>query len=413
MDSILVRSVSSPPFECSNQGLTYKGHSRESITKLKSWLFPRQKNSAPLKRAKDWWLAQHHLYGVKFKTATTVAALTEGLKDALTKGLQGPPESLIQLEAALRHQLSIRNKEEWEKRYLSLDDNAKAEFDSFRFLREKFTNGKEELMVLKIGLSSGEVHYAAEELGLHTVSACAPPGDIYDRWIVVGRNKAAVSARGRDLDKKRRDWEDEQRNAKRQKVEANRKEMEAGGKGKFADVEGEWRIACDKMDKEYRKAVRKMSIFFQRPRQKHDSEDSEYNSGCEYDSSSDAEKDERLDANSTPLMLQSNFEMGILEGVLRATRELPLSSSFPVKNISFTWQGRETGEGEIQLDYEGDVNTGHLTFLSKTQVTGVLNSSYGNFPFSGSKVSQVPVNKEDTWGDLDSSQYERERVSRW
>jgi hypothetical protein len=422
LEPIVIKPISSPPFECSGVGLTYKGQCRETIDNLNAWLFPKRKSTTatPLKRSKDWWLAQLQLYGCKIKSASTIATLSDSLKTALSNGLQGPPEHLVQLELELNRRFLLENAKARDKQYLRLDDNAKAEFDSHRFLREKFgETGKEEVLVLQIQQRQ-RVHEAAEELGLHTISADAP-GDAGARWIVVGKNRAAVWDRKNEIEKKRKLWEDEETKAKRKKTEAMRKECEAGGKGKFVDVEGEWSIDCSKMDKEYRKADRRMSIFFHRPLPEEEEEEeaeedcSDYSSGCHSDDQSNQKKKQNPSSvTTTSRLLCANFRMGILKGILRSTTEPPLSSSkFPAEDVEFSWRGRETGEGEIQLDYEGNVNTGVLTFLSKTQLRGVLRSSFDDFPFSGNKIGKVPLNKDYCWSKYSESAHERERVERW
>jgi hypothetical protein len=164
-------------------------------------------------------------------------------------------------------------------------------------------------------------------LGLHTISADAP-GDAGARWIVVGKNRAAVWDRKNEIEKKRKLREDEETNAKRKKTEAMRKECEAGGKGKFVDVEGEWSIDCSKMDKEYRKADRRMSIFFHRPLPEEEEEDcSDYSSGChsDDDQSNQKKKQNPSAVTTTSRLLCANFRMGILKGILRSTTETPLS----------------------------------------------------------------------------------------
>lgn len=116
---------------------------------------------------------------------------------------------------------------------------------------------------------------------------------------------------------------------------------------------------------------------------------------------------------STPLLC-ANFKMDILEGTLRSGITLPPESAkFPVAKVSFTWRGYETGEGEIEFD-DVDTNSGSFNFLSKTKLEGVLKSSFGNFPFTGCKVSREPVdNRDDKWDDYSEEAYEKARRRRW
>jgi hypothetical protein len=172
----------------------------------------------------------------------------------------------------------------------------------------------------------------------------------------------------------------------------------------------EWSVDCPKMDREYQKARRKMSIFFLKPhkRKYHSDEDDDD------DEEEEDDDDEDEDGETSAPVLSANFEMGILEGVLRTSGELPPEPiCFPIPTLPFSWRGRETGEGEIQLDYEGDTNLGSFDFLSNTTLKGILKSSYGKFPFTGSKVADVPVHKDDVWDELSETAHEGERVGRW
>ena len=106
--------------------------------------------------------------------------------------------------------------------------------------------------------------------------------------------------------------------------------------------------------------------------------------------------------------------MGIFEGILRSSAGNfpPQSASFPVLKLPFSWRGRSTFEGEIQFDSEGE-QRGSLSFTSKTEMKGILKSTYGEFPFTGSKVGKVPVDKRDKWEQYSERAHRREKSSRW
>jgi hypothetical protein len=419
---IVLRNISSPPFEYSPRGLTFKGHPRESIADLKQWLFPKRKNAAPPNKIKDWWLAQLHLHGFNVKASMRKEDLIEVLKLALSSGLDGPPRELLQLEQKLEREFLLQNEAAREKEYQTLSEEKRAEKYSERFLREKFSNRTKEETLLALELDSlgsgGRVHDAAATLGLHSESACGAQGRM---WTIVGKNERDVQKRKSAIEREFHDWESEERAAKRRKVEQRRQELEAGGEGSFEDVQGEWSIQCPKMDKEYRADHRSMSIFFHKPstrRYKRDEEGYPYHDS-EDDEEGYAKDDSEDEAQGAEVyvsrILCANFKMGILEGTLRSRVEnFPaLSSSFPVPMVRFTWRGIETGEGEIQLDYEGDVNVGSFNFISKTQVKGVFESSYGKWPFTGCKVAKSPADTGDSWEDYSEEAHERARVGRW
>lgn len=421
---IVLNHISSPPFEYSPRGLTFKSHRREAIDDLKRWLFPKRKNSAEtriaLSKNKDWWLAQLRLNGINEKSSRTKADLIKALKSALSRGLNGPPKEILQLERKLERVFLLRNAEAREKEYATFSEEKRAEKYSERYLKEKFFNGtnNEKLVALDISaLGSGrQLHQAAAKLGLHSESAC---GLQRRSWTIIGKNARDVQKQKSAFVKEFHDWELEERAAKRRKVEMQRQECEAGGEGSFKDVTGEWCIECLSMDKEYQKAPRSMSIFFHkpspRPRYSDDEEGYPYSDG-EGDSENGDEVHElngSLEAYPSPILC-ANFKMGILEGTLRSRVDLPAQSTcFPVATVPFTWRGEETGEGEIQLDYEGDVNLGSFNFISKTQLKGVLKASLGKWSFTGCKVAKAPADTEDKWENYSEEAYERARVGRW
>lgn len=90
----------------------------------------------------------------------------------------------------------------------------------------------------------------------------------------------------------------------------------------------------------------------------------------------------------------------------------------PSQNLKllFLWRGRETGEGEIQLDYDQS-NKGFIEFRNSDCLTfaGVMDSPY----FTKAKLSGYKVARDDgkgirtTWEEFSEEVYERQRVSRW
>lgn len=437
---IVLRHIASPPFEYSPSGLTFKGHARASVPDLKKWLFPRK--NARGKQVKEWWLAQLRLYGVEVKSSAKVADLTESLKHAYANGKIKPSANILALEEQLERRFLLENFEAREKKYASSSDECKAQTDTNRFLKEKFFNGKEEenLVALEV-IDSTELLHAANALGLRSAGACGPGNR---GWIILGKNERDVEKRRREIEKDFGEWEvehnkvmkkrmreyeeeckrereleEKERAGKRQKLESMRQECEAGGEGRFKDVGGEWSIQCPDMDKSYKEATRSMSIFFATPSTRRDYSDDEYYDEDGLCTDDEAEFRGKRRANipeavcSTPLLC-ANFEMGILTGTLRSGKTLPLESAkFPVAKVPFTWRGRETGEGEIEFD-DVNTNSGSFNFLSTTKLKGVLKSTFGNFPFTGCKVSRVPVDKrDDTWDDYSEEAHEAERVGRW
>ena len=93
-----------------------------------------------------------------------------------------------------------------------------------------------------------------------------------------------------------------------------------------------------------------------------------------------------------------------------------VESTGPPFRVYLQWRGRETAEGEIELDYDNS-NVGHIDFLDSacTRFRGKMNISFAGDPvsFSGYKISD-----KGRWGPLrwdlySEEQHERERVARW
>ncbi|KAG0586535.1 hypothetical protein KC19_2G098300 [Ceratodon purpureus] len=195
----------------------------------------------------------------------------------------------------------------------------------------------------------------------------------------------------------RRLGEAEERAAKRRKVE---KETSASW---FKDVEGYWSIECPKMNGLFSRDLRYMSIFFLNPRErKH-----HINESVE----DDDDGDER-DVETSALVLTANFYMGLVEGVLRSSKELPPDSTcFPIPRLPITWRGRDTMQGELQLPYKGDANLGSITFLTKGTLRGIFNCNYGKFPFTADKRPAVRIEKHDHWDELSEGEYDTDDES--
>lgn len=82
--------------------------------------------------------------------------------------------------------------------------------------------------------------------------------------------------------------------------------------------------------------------------------------------------------------------------------------------VFFCWRGRETGEGEIQLDTNGG-NEGHIDVdLASATFKGTFKGGLvGNAPFEGYKLSDEPGNYPEDWSSFSEEAYEYARVRRW
>lgn len=90
------------------------------------------------------------------------------------------------------------------------------------------------------------------------------------------------------------------------------------------------------------------------------------------------------------------------------------SSSPPSRRVFLQWRGRETGEGEIQLDQN---QWGHLDFADNacTKFEGRISFDLlgENLPFTGYKVSNDGGDVTERWSDLSESAHAYAAKARW
>lgn len=85
------------------------------------------------------------------------------------------------------------------------------------------------------------------------------------------------------------------------------------------------------------------------------------------------------------------------------------------RKLHFLWRGRETGEGEIQLD-DDNSNTGQLEFVDDgcAVFNGWINGDLlGYAGFKGYKTSLDEGEVSDSWDAYSGDAYESARVNRW
>jgi hypothetical protein len=94
----------------------------------------------------------------------------------------------------------------------------------------------------------------------------------------------------------------------------------------------------------------------------------------------------------------------------------PKASSAHPRRLYLQWRGQETGEGEIQLDYNNK-HTGYLDFTDAgcTAFEGVIYIGYigPNVPFRGFKVSSEGGEMTKSWTDYSDDAHEYARTARW
>ncbi|KAL3690160.1 hypothetical protein R1sor_016469 [Riccia sorocarpa] len=393
LDPVVIPSISHMPFRCEGKGLTYKNHSRESIHNLKTWLQPNKRSETVLKRAKDWWRAQLLLYGLDAgKSKATVEELTTRLTTAVKEGLQGPSQKIIDLENELNTKFRVQNAEARDKKK------------------------KNDIVTLTVRSQSvHRVKTAAESLGLSAFDTSCYPiviGSDTLSKIVVGTDRGAVLQIKAQMEEQRKKQKEEAARLEREEREAKAQKLAAQfgpGEGNLKDVVGEWYVQCHAIPYEWPQfgADFEMCIYFHKMENDYDHSDEERS----YFSYSNENGSAEFDGTE---LIWANFDMGVLTGVLHASKHLPPIASFPCGPIPFAWRGRESGERQIQVDTDGTKNWGTVTFLGPTQLNGELKSNYGFFKFEGYRTSSAPRNKApEEWHRLDYKRWNEECVSRW
>lgn len=89
----------------------------------------------------------------------------------------------------------------------------------------------------------------------------------------------------------------------------------------------------------------------------------------------------------------------------------------------FRWRGEETGEGEIQLGSDEDLNSITFTGVGGTECSGIMQVPFaGKVKFTGRKVQQgkgpqtyamALSSAKEQWDQRGERAYERARVGRW
>ncbi|KAL3690150.1 hypothetical protein R1sor_016459 [Riccia sorocarpa] len=421
LDPVVIPFISHKPFDCEGNGLTYIKFSRESLDDLRTWLQPNQRSKPLFKRGKEWWRAQLLLYGLDAGKSTAKANdLTRMLRSAVKQGLQGPTQTIIDLEDELNAKFRAQNAEARDKKYQTLEtEESRVEFYPVRFWRERFpSKGKRKKNdIVTLAVQSQSVHRvktAAESLGLSVICPDAVEAGGLSK-IVVGTDRGAVLQLKSQMEEKQKKQIEEAAIFDRKEREAKTPKLEAQvgpGKRTLKDVVGEWNVrsrAISDMWPDFGTDFQ-MSIYFHKLVEARNDSDEE-RSFCSDGSHGDGATSAKSDGTE---LVWANFEMGILSGVLQAKKHFPHDSSFPRGPIPFAWRGREAGEGEIQVDMDGSVNKGTVTFLGPTKLKGELKSSLGDFKFEGNKASSAPKNKNPhEWHELDEGRWNEECTGRW
>ena len=121
--------------------------------------------------------------------------------------------------------------------------------------------------------------------------------------------------------------------------------------------------------------------------------------------------------SSTRSHLWGQFDVGAVKGTVRSEK---LSSRSRKDTIKFQWRGRETGEGESTFDYK---NVMTLRFRDEETFQGeIFWDCMGTIKIAGKRVrsdlsngalSRKVFKWKGSYRQLNESNYEVERISRW
>ena len=142
-------------------------------------------------------------------------------------------------------------------------------------------------------------------------------------------------------------------------------------------------------------------------------ETSDDEDGDEENADEEADDDDNI---AKPARAVGTKRKAVLQPVGQSSIKKTHARPTPVPRCYLRWRGRETGEGEIQLDHDNH-NTGHLDFTNSTysKFEGVASFDLVGeaVPFTGYKVSGVGGPVTRTWEEFSEKAYEYERVARW
>lgn len=446
---------------------------RQSATKLEELLFPeRQAGYAAQNRAaklarevckKKWVVAQLKLYDIPGKSSDTLARCLEMLREAVTTGkCESLPASVNEIETRLPGRyapLEVEYRRAMASYEQAKDERDRAAFvacktpteeanqDLKRFLRKYFLDDRDKPAPNCISLPMAlpdlndrvSLHMAAERIsGLHTASGGKEP----HRTIVIGWSASAVRSKALELDTQARHAAAQATTAAFDaRMTKHRDFVTAQGKKEGIAV-GQYIIECETISEGWDDmGEMSLNIMFDRngsnlhgtfdfgiltgairltskplkARQEqilagHD----EYSDDDDTDEDTDEETSESDSVTPPPAFTGSKRKAGASSSAQPSTKKSRTAAQDPLRH-NFQWRGRETGEGEIQLDYDGS-NVGRFDFVDKTRTVlkGVIATPFtGPAEFKGYKISSVAGRQTEYWDDFGEDGYEEERRGRW
>ncbi|KAI9789406.1 MAG: hypothetical protein M1816_006066 [Peltula sp. TS41687] len=457
-------------YECAGDGLLRNKQSFQSdLTDYLPLLEPKRTKAGaiaarqpqPIKKNKDWWQAQCAFRGLS--QSGNLSQLQDRLRGADSKRMSTDHlEAEVKLNRDFRQQNAAVRDSKWNK---LATDEAKAEADPVRFLRETFVPGERKTTAVVVKTHHRlELHQAATSLNLQSQATEAPLNPngsrpSVDRWIVIGRDYSAVNKKIADIDREAKATVEKRKMEKEKQISAEHKEVTKKAKAKAAvktavkaaakatakttakttakssvgwDVTGTWAISCPEIEENWGNGNEECTLTIH----------------------------EAIDGPAKQIWAE--FDFIAVTGVLRLVRPTSQQASKPAKGSKkrkreeseepgpnygragaggggrvsylldrddgpsrshstweYRWRGEETGEGEIQLysdeepysieffgprgtELRGEFGGG---FMKRCKITGRK--------ISGGDGSANYLSVEDEWSQRSEDAYEHARVARW
>ncbi|KAF2101295.1 hypothetical protein NA57DRAFT_53271 [Rhizodiscina lignyota] len=105
----------------------------------------------------------------------------------------------------------------------------------------------------------------------------------------------------------------------------------------------------------------------------------------------------------------------VQQGHILDDKKQKLDTTANSSRFNLRWRGRETGNGEIQMDTAPSYNNGHIDVdFRQATFKGVIKADiFDTVPFKGYKVSDAPKSTPPKWWDLSEKQWNYECTARW
>lgn len=435
-------------YNCSGDGLLRNGHAFQSdLTDYLPLLEPKRtkggsiaaRQPTPIKKTRDWWQAQCAFRGLA--QSGNVSQLQDRLRWADSKSMN---KDVLEAEVRLNREFREQNAAVRDSKWRALTtDEAKAEADPVRFLRERLAegDGKTDAVILKTH-QRFELHRAAESLGFQSCSTNAPLNldgsrPTVDRWIVIGRGYLAVSRKIEEIGRQAKSSFAKKQQERELETQAKHEEVVKQSTAKRSakwDVTGTWAIRCPYIEKTWGMGVgydectltihetidgpakqiwaefdfiAVTGVFrFVRPSKQQDNQPAK----------GSRKRKREASEERRPNVSKSVPSAGRRVSYLLDRDDNP-SPSHPT--WEYRWRGEETGEGEVQL--YSDEASYSITFTgpSGTKLHGVFGGDLmEDCTFTGQKIggrsrTANSLTVEDQWGRRSEDAYEYARRARW